>query len=568
MNDGLFSKHAALNAGAIPVSAEELSQRYTNLFQQYSRLKAQHAVLKKEVIKEQASNVALQGNVKEKEKELRKLQEQLDLLSFHNERLTKRILAVQESDKKASHFSILGGSTKRELEKSTKALDAANADLEQKIQENERLHEELTERQFEFTNNINRLLKQIQDLEERIKELETEDTEQINSSTLLESDTPEFPNDGSKEEEEEEEEEEELLKQKIDELKADLDEKTRLLREQEEKAKDGDKHLLSEIYSLRTILLVKLGNVKNADVDGNDALMNLEKEAENYIQSIRDTKDMQEALSHEIAEKLMISHDTWRKELEKLTVELENKKRELNEVLAKQGEMNEYEDEIKRLNEEHQERVKQLNEEHEKSMMQLSAEHEIQLNEHLSAKEEIVKRVGQLEEINEKLEEENKRLQQEIEQIHINRQPTIDNETQTEVDNKEEEEVFIYPKKDEEENEVFVYTGMDALPTKEEKKKEEDEISMLMSSYDQQINELTKRLQDSDSNAVRLGKLYETTNDKLLSEEKEKQTMILEIEKLNEQVKHIQDLLTTTKTNYQKQVDDMTEMITILQSNE
>lgn len=278
---------------------------------------------------------------------------------------------------------------------------------------------------------------------------------------------------------------------------------------------------------------------------------------------------MQEALSHEIAEKLMISHDTWRKELEKLTVELENKKRELNEVLAKQGEMNEYEDEIKRLNEEHQERVKQLNEEHEKSMMQLSAEHEIQLNEHLSAKEEIVKRVGQLEEINEKLEKENKRLQQEIEQIHINRQPTIDNETQTEVDNKEEEEeVFIYPKKDEEENEVFVYTGMDALPTKEEKKKEEDEISMLMSSYDQQINELTKRLQDSDSNAVRLGKLYETTNDKLLSEEKEKQTMILEIEKLNEQVKHIQDLLTTTKTNYQKQVDNMTEMITILQSNE
>lgn len=278
---------------------------------------------------------------------------------------------------------------------------------------------------------------------------------------------------------------------------------------------------------------------------------------------------MQEALPHEIAEKLMISHDSWIKELEKLTVELENKKRELNEELAKQGKMDEYEDEIKRLNEEHQERVKQLNEEHEKSMMQLSAEHEVQLNEHLAAKEEIAKRVGQLEEINEKLEKENKRLRQEIEQMHINRQPTIDNETQTEIDNKEEdEEVFIYPKKDEEENEVFVYTGMDALPTKEEKKKEEeDAISMLMTSYDQQINELTKKLQDSDSNAARLGKLYETTNDKLLSEEKEKQTMMLEIEKLNEQVRHAQDLLTTTKTNYQKQVDDMTEMITMLQSS-
>lgn len=37
MNEGLFSKHSSLNAGAIPASAEELSQRYTKLFQQYSR---------------------------------------------------------------------------------------------------------------------------------------------------------------------------------------------------------------------------------------------------------------------------------------------------------------------------------------------------------------------------------------------------------------------------------------------------------------------------------------------------------------------------------------------------
>lgn len=67
------------------------------------------------VSKEQSTNNTLQGNVKEKEKELRKvdipchtyvtgywhaskLQEQLDLLAFHNERLTKRIEAVQEHE--------------------------------------------------------------------------------------------------------------------------------------------------------------------------------------------------------------------------------------------------------------------------------------------------------------------------------------------------------------------------------------------------------------------------------------------------------------------------------------
>lgn len=60
---------------------------------------------------------------------------------------------------------------KKELEKSAQALDEANLDLERKIQENERLHEELTERQFEFTDSINSLLKQIQDLEKRIQEL-------------------------------------------------------------------------------------------------------------------------------------------------------------------------------------------------------------------------------------------------------------------------------------------------------------------------------------------------------------------------------------------------------------
>lgn len=47
-------------------------------------------------------------------------------------------------------------------------------DLERKIQENERLHEELTDSKFEFTDNINILLKQIQDLEKRVQELQDE----------------------------------------------------------------------------------------------------------------------------------------------------------------------------------------------------------------------------------------------------------------------------------------------------------------------------------------------------------------------------------------------------------
>lgn len=71
---------------------------------------------------------------------------------------------------------MLGGSVKKELEKRGQALDEANMDLERKIKENEKLHDELTERQFEFTDNINILLKQIQDLEKRVQDLEDENT--------------------------------------------------------------------------------------------------------------------------------------------------------------------------------------------------------------------------------------------------------------------------------------------------------------------------------------------------------------------------------------------------------
>ncbi|RUP45601.1 hypothetical protein BC936DRAFT_147962 [Jimgerdemannia flammicorona] len=132
-----YSPTGDARTGGMTTSAEELSQKYQKLFQEYSRIKAQHAVLKKAVIKEQANNAQLQSEVKEKEKELRKVKEQLDLLSFHNERLTKRIEGLQEHDeKKSGSFSILGGAIKKELERHREALTATNLDLEGKIKEN------------------------------------------------------------------------------------------------------------------------------------------------------------------------------------------------------------------------------------------------------------------------------------------------------------------------------------------------------------------------------------------------------------------------------------------------
>lgn len=111
---------------------------------------------------------------------------------------------------KGTHFSILGGSVKKELEKNAQALEEANLDLERKIQENERLHEELTDSKFEFTDNINILLKQIQDLEKRVQELQDE-----NANILSEAKTTIVKTDDT--------EHLKLLKE-IEELKAQLKE--------------------------------------------------------------------------------------------------------------------------------------------------------------------------------------------------------------------------------------------------------------------------------------------------------------------------------------------------------
>ncbi|CAO3694090.1 unnamed protein product [Rhizopus microsporus] len=590
MSDGLFSKHTALNAGTIPASAEELSQRYAKLFQQYSRLKAQHAVLKKAVIKEQASNVALQGNVKEKEKELRKLQEQLDLLSFHNERLTKRIQAVQENDQKGSHFSLLGGSVKKELEKSAQALDAANFDLERKIRENEILHEELTERQFEFTNTINNLLKQIQDLEEKVQELETGQSLQPN----VPSQDPQLNT------------EEQSLMQQIDALKSTLAEKTSLLNDLEGNMQQNDARLLSELDSLRAILLAKVGDIKYVGLndvlpEDSSSLKELEEQAKKYFQSIQDMipEVSPILLPHEIAEKLAISHATWRKEHEEISVELKKLKDQLSQSLENekkgQAKLAEYENEIKQLNERYEEHLSQVNnsqdenvkilyekleeektkclsaeESYKKTIQQLeelNGKLEEEKSKYASVEESYAKKIQQLEALNEKLEKENTRLQQEIELIHINKQPVIDSQTQTEtIAEQNEEEKFIYPtKEEEEEEEVFVYTGMDAPPSAKEEK--EDEIASLKTFYEQKINNLSEKLQMTDSKALRFANMYKMTKERLASEEKEKQLMFTEIEKLNKELKHVQDLLATTESNYQKQIDAMTEYITNLQQN-
>ncbi|KAF9576084.1 hypothetical protein EC968_000151 [Mortierella alpina] len=154
--------------------SEELAEKYRKLLQDYSRMKAQHTILKNAVVKEQTENAAMQAAMKEKEQEVRKSLQDLDLLSFHNQRLTKRIENLQSSAaaKPGGSWLMGGGSVKKDLEKSQAELEAATIDLQAKIEENEKLHQQLYEINALYPRHVTELQGKIQLLEKQNQELQ------------------------------------------------------------------------------------------------------------------------------------------------------------------------------------------------------------------------------------------------------------------------------------------------------------------------------------------------------------------------------------------------------------
>ncbi|KAI9484976.1 hypothetical protein BDB00DRAFT_852439 [Zychaea mexicana] len=486
------------HAGAMPTSAEELAQKHQKLLQEYSRLKAQHTVLKKGLIKEQSTTASLQGNVKEKEKELRKLQEQLDLLAFHNERLTKRIESVQEGDQKGSHFSLLGGAVKKELEKSTQALDAANIDLAKKIEENERLHEELSENRHIYTEHVNGLHLQIANFEKRIEEL------QVEISTMQKDRRDQAA--GLKQEKT-------ALQTELTNLKNELAEKTKLLNDQESNIKEDDAELRSEIESLRAILLAKLGDIEGREeaeppslfqaVPACEALRVLEEQAKNYIYALREQTSLK-GLPHEIAAKIKTSSETWSEQTKALAKRVEESEARTKELLeskqhgdsksaeqmaALEKTIEQLRVELKEQND--NERIAHLEQENARLEEQIQK----QVNDLKSAQEEL----DAARSTNERLDKEAKEAMAAAEAAKeaataataASSKTTDDKETQANLSPKpdtkqlpegqdEEEESFVYQStskaqdeqnpstqqneddEDEEDDEVFVYRGQDA----------------------------------------------------------------------------------------------------------
>ncbi|XP_039563184.1 protein phosphatase 1 regulatory subunit 21 isoform X3 [Passer montanus] len=104
-------------------------------------LRAQNQVLKKGVVDEQANSASLKEQLKMKDQSLRKLQQEMDSLTFRNQQLAKRVellqdeLALSEARGKKNKKSVDSSSQLSQEQKSV-----FNEDLQKKIEENERLH--------------------------------------------------------------------------------------------------------------------------------------------------------------------------------------------------------------------------------------------------------------------------------------------------------------------------------------------------------------------------------------------------------------------------------------------
>ncbi|KAL2305864.1 hypothetical protein Nmel_003757 [Mimus melanotis] len=104
-------------------------------------LRAQNQVLKKGVVDEQANSASLKEQLKMKDQSLRKLQQEMDSLTFRNQQLAKRVellqdeLALSEARGKKNKKSVEPSSQLSQEQKSV-----FNEDLQKKIEENERLH--------------------------------------------------------------------------------------------------------------------------------------------------------------------------------------------------------------------------------------------------------------------------------------------------------------------------------------------------------------------------------------------------------------------------------------------
>ncbi|XP_043111099.1 protein phosphatase 1 regulatory subunit 21 isoform X3 [Puntigrus tetrazona] len=149
----------------------DLQSKYSKLAQEYSKLRAQNQVLKKAVVDEQTASCSMKDELKQKEQSLRKVEQEMDSLSFRNQQLTKRVELLQEelllSESKNKKSKNKGDSPSQVSLQTQSVFDE---DLQKKIQENERLHIQFYEADEQYRRQEAQLRARLDQLEKESEE--------------------------------------------------------------------------------------------------------------------------------------------------------------------------------------------------------------------------------------------------------------------------------------------------------------------------------------------------------------------------------------------------------------
>lgn len=145
----------------------DLQTKYQKVASEYSKVRAQVAVLKKAVLDEQTKNSDLRDLLKEREQSLRKAEQEMDSLSFRNQQLTKRVTVLQ--DELDSMSKSKKSKNKQPETNSGCSNEVMGEELHKSITENAKLLSLLHDKEESHSQDIEHLNQRIEQLEHELR---------------------------------------------------------------------------------------------------------------------------------------------------------------------------------------------------------------------------------------------------------------------------------------------------------------------------------------------------------------------------------------------------------------
>lgn len=153
--------------------SSDLPTKYQKLATEYSKMRAQVSVLRKAVLEEQSKVVDLKETLKEREQILRKNEQEMESLNFRNQQLTRRVTVLQE-ELESLHQKHRGKNKQKSIvethgQQAPLTNSILGEELQQKIEENARLHQKLQETELEHQTIVQKMQTHLDELEKEVK---------------------------------------------------------------------------------------------------------------------------------------------------------------------------------------------------------------------------------------------------------------------------------------------------------------------------------------------------------------------------------------------------------------